>query len=167
MVGRGSLSSEHASKTLLRHAGLLQSLNERVAVGEIGEVPTEHAEPDRGAELVARGDVLLRFLDQAEMPAAADQRMVLAHMLGRGDGGAKVRQRLLELSRAKKREAVDRRVEAGKAVDRAHAQGPSGLHKRLVEMTSAQQRPSEHDVAEREARVQVERGWSSPSARSC
>ena len=74
------------------------------------------------------------------------------------DGGAKVRQRLLELPRAKQRQAVDRRVESGKAVDRAHAQGPSGLHERLVEMTGAQQRPPEHDVAEREARVEVERG---------
>src|SRR5215203_6670879 len=84
--------------------------------------------------------------------------MVLAHMLGRGDGGTKVRQRLLELSRAKEREAVDRRVEAGKAVDRAHAQCPSGLHERLVKMTGAQERPSEHDVTEREARVEVESG---------
>jgi hypothetical protein len=33
-----------------------------------------------------------------------------------------------------------------------------GLHERLVEMTGAQERPSEHDVAEREARVEVERG---------
>src|SRR4051795_4903956 len=98
---------EDAVEKLLRHAGLLQSLDERVAVGEIGEVPTEHAEPNRGAELVARGDVLLRFLDQAEMPAAADQRMVLAHMLGRRDGGAKVRQRFLELPCTEEREAVD------------------------------------------------------------
>src|SRR3954468_9408849 len=35
---------------------------------------------------------------------------------------------------------------------------PSGLHERLVKMTGAQERPSEHDVTEREARVEVESG---------
>ena len=39
-----------------------------------------------------------------------------------------------------------------------HAQGPSRFRERLVEMTSAQQHPSEHDVAQREARVEREGG---------
>src|SRR5215207_6034128 len=92
------------------------------------------------------------------MPAAADQRVVLTHVFGSRYGGAKVGKCLLELSRGHKRETMDRRVKSGKAVHRAHAQGPSSFHECLVKMTGAQQRPSEHDMAEREIGIEVKRG---------
>src|SRR5215218_3328744 len=157
-ITAGAARADGADRHLFGHAGLAESLQEHVAVREIRQVPAQYAEPDRRAEPVARGDVFLRLLDQPKVPAAADERVVLADMFGSRNGGTKIGQRLLELTRGHQRQAVDRRVKSGKGVDRAHAQGPSAFHERLVQMTGAQQHPPEHDVAEREARVEGEGG---------
>src|ERR687892_430944 len=132
---------------LLGHAGLREAFDEDLAVGEAAQVLAPHRE------------ILPGLLQQTEMAAAADQRVVVPDVFGeRRDRTAQERQGLLEALRAQEGKAMNGGIEAGEAVERAEAQRLPGLGDRLVEAAGAQQRPAAGHVAEREAGIELERG---------
>ena len=86
---------------------------------EPGEVLAEHAQAQRRTDPVADGDEFLRLVDEAEMAAATDERIVVAGIFREGrNRRPQVGQRLFEAPGSEEREAVNGGVEAGKRVER-------------------------------------------------
>jgi hypothetical protein len=71
-------------RRLLGNAGLDQTLREHLAMGEAAQIVAQHAHPQRRPDPVAAGGEIRRLLDQAEMPAAADERIVVPSELSIG-----------------------------------------------------------------------------------
>src|SRR5215472_18883318 len=91
------------------------------------------------------------------MAATADQCVVVPGIAGESRRGAQKRQRVGEAVRGEQGQTVDRRVDAGEAVPRAHAQRLAGLCDRRLDLAGAEQAPAERGPAECEVGVDVER----------
>src|SRR3546814_4639543 len=88
-------------------------LDEDVAMGELGQVPSNQAETERRVHPAAHGGEFLGLLHQAEMSAAANQRIVMTGVVRKGGNGrAQEGKRLPEAPRRQQRQAVNRGVEA-------------------------------------------------------
>src|SRR3546814_7506649 len=81
-------------------------------MGELGQVPSNQAETERRVHPAAHGGEFLGLLHQAEMSAAANQRIVMTGVVRKGGNGrAQEGKRLPEAPRRQQCQAVNRGVE--------------------------------------------------------
>src|SRR3546814_2125505 len=64
-----------------------EPFDEDVAMGELGQVPSNQAETERRVHPAAHGGEFLGLLHQAEMSAAANQRIVMTGVVRKGGNG--------------------------------------------------------------------------------
>src|SRR3546814_3876656 len=82
-------------------------------MGELGQVPSNQAETERRAHPAAHGGEFLGLLHQAEMSAAANQRIVMTGVVRKGGNGrAQEGKRLPEAPRRQQCQDVNRGIEA-------------------------------------------------------
>ena len=97
---RGDASRADHRLKLFRHTRLPQPLYEDVPVSEIGESLGRQLQAERRPDLVGGGEKFLRLADQAQMPATADELVVMTGVASeRGDRRTHERKCLLETAR--------------------------------------------------------------------
>ena len=149
------------------YSSLSQTLDKQLAVSISPQISAESTDRDWGANLVALLDMCLCLLHKAEMPTAADQRVVVPREFREShDRTAQEGQSFREAAVSEQGQAMKCHVDPGKRIQRAHPYGLPCLADGLGKGASPEKGHAIHGAPKRPARINLEGPFISSKARS-